>query len=738
MKRFLITTFFFLTLLSVFSSCKSEWDTENSTPLTDLLGSTYTFYSASSGGDICGKRYYKIGSEIHESDLPHQFDYRPGYYVDGWTYLKNPADGSTLVPDNIHLNGSGNIEWLTVSPQPVYLAASSWSARGDTPYTVRHLWENVSGTGYDLHESETLYGVTDSLTSASALSYPGFTAQAITQGTIFGDGSTVIEIYYTRDSVTYTFDLDGGTWSLPITAGITIISGRYGASVGAEIPTRPGKIFAGWSPALPSTFGAYDETFTALWDMGDFEITFDGSGGTGSMSPQTVSYGGSVMLTTNAFTKDHYDFDGWSTTPTGSIEYFDNGTFTLSTNDNVTLYAVWSPEIYKISFSANGGYGTMDPQYFSYDTPSPIRATGYTRPGYDFAGWNTEADGSGTLTYMDGGSYSASEDKILYAQWTPKNFTVSFNANGGSGSVASISVPYLTQKNLTPNSFTRAGYEFAGWSTSATGSVEYGNGGIYTMLNSENVTLYAVWAPTTYRVYFYPNGGSGNISFQQFEYGVAQNLDSNTFTRANYTFKGWASSPTATTADYTDGASYTLPTTPPAAIYLYALWEPETYTVTFDSNGATEGSMSPQTFTYGTPDTLTPNAFGKDTCGFSYWNTAADGSGTSYEDEEEISISEDITLYAMWAMFSNIHYDIENSDISITSSESGSKITFTADSGYDSYGWIFDTPLNGRCTSAGNVMTVETSGLWNGTYSVTVYAQKGTMIYSCQATITVD
>ena len=813
MRRFLILAFSLLTLLSIFSSCKSEWDTENYSSLTDLLGSTYTFYTNSSGGDYCGQRYYKIGSEIHASELPYQFEnVKPGYYADGWTYMKNPDDGSTQVPDNIHLDSNGNIDWFTVSPQPVYLSASSWSARGDIPYTVRHLRENLDGTDYEI-ETETLYGITDSLTSASAKDYPGFTPQTFSQETISGNGNTVVSIYYERKTITYTFDLNGGTWSL----GTTSISGKYGESVVWEIPTMSGYVFSGWNPTLPSTFGTDDESFVATWGLGEYNINFDSSGGTGTMSPQEISFGGSVYLKTNTFTKahsvfegwsttdggpveyldgdlftlpgdsdvtlyavwtftahilsfdanggtgsvasrtldygdsttlpsspytrEHYIFSGWSTSSTGSYEYLDGSLYTLSEDNDVTLYAVWTPEVYKISFSANGGYGTMDPQYISYGILTPLNQSTYTKPGYDFAGWNTAADGSGS-DCADEGNYLASEDKVLYAQWTAKTFNVSYDKNAllAVGTMADTQIEYLTQGTLRSNSFSRLGYDFMGWSTTASGSVEYGNEGTYSMLSTSDVTLYAVWQKKSQTLVFLPNGGSGSVAWQIVNFDETTKLKKNTTaTRDHYDFAGWTTNPLSSTVEYEDEADYTPPTISIVSMRnFYALWTPKKYKVTFDANGGT-GTMAEQEFTYGVAQELTQNTFTKNFSGFYTWNTKADGSGTSYNDKEEITVDEDITLYAIWVSFDGITVTVDpESDITLSQTMLPNTIRLSAPTGYDSYTWLYDEALEGRCSSSGNIININVKNLWKGTYPVTVYVESDGMAYSATYYITVE
>ncbi len=159
----------------------------------------------------------------------------------------------------------------------------------------------------------------------------------------------------------------------------------------------------------------------------------------------------------------------------------------------------------------------------------------------------------------------------MYASSTftiPKlsSYTVSYNANGGSGAPSSQTKWYGKSLTLSSTKPTRTGYSFQGWATSSTGSVAYASGASYT--NNASVTLYAVWKANTYTVKYNANGGSGAPANQTKTYGVALTLSSTKPTRTNYTFKGWGTSASSTTVAYASGASYTKN----SGITLYAIW----------------------------------------------------------------------------------------------------------------------------------------------------------------------
>lgn len=147
------------------------------------------------------------------------------------------------------------------------------------------------------------------------------------------------------------------------------------------------------------------------------------------------------------------------------------------------------------------------------------------------------------------------------------SYTVSFNANGGSGAPGSQTRWYGEVITLSSTRPTRYGYIFQGWAKSASGAVEYQPGSKYGL--DANTTLYAIWKAETYAVSFNANGGSGAPGNQTKTYGQTLTLSSTKPTRTNYNFLGWATSSGSSTAEYQAGGSYTNN----AAVTLYAVWQ---------------------------------------------------------------------------------------------------------------------------------------------------------------------
>jgi uncharacterized repeat protein (TIGR02543 family) len=154
---------------------------------------------------------------------------------------------------------------------------------------------------------------------------------------------------------------------------------------------------------------------------------------------------------------------------------------------------------YSLSYNGNGntsGAAPVDPTspYASGATVTALGNTGsLEKTGSTFAGWNTAANGSGTAQAAGSTFSMSAANTILYAQWTTNNYTVSFDANTGSGSMLNQTIAYGTSANLTSNSFTNSGYTFAGWNTASNGSgTAYADGSLFAM-GASNVTLYAQW-----------------------------------------------------------------------------------------------------------------------------------------------------------------------------------------------------------------------------------------------------
>jgi uncharacterized repeat protein (TIGR02543 family) len=208
----------------------------------------------------------------------------------------------------------------------------------------------------------------------------------------------------------------------------------------------------------------------------------------------------------------------------------------------------------------------------AFTLPEPARI------GYAFNGWYTEAAFENAVTQIAQGSM---EDKEYWAKWEPIIYTVAYNANGGSGSMAPVSHTYDEAKTLSANSFVRTGYTFAGWNARADGEgTDYAGGasaGNLSSIHDAIVTLYARWEPITYTVAYNANAddASGSMPLVSHTYDEAKNLSPNEFTRTGYALAGWNTQADGEGTGYAGGASVSnLSSTQGATVTLYAQWLP--------------------------------------------------------------------------------------------------------------------------------------------------------------------
>lgn len=217
--------------------------------------------------------------------------------------------------------------------------------------------------------------------------------------------------------------------------------------------------------------------------------------------------------------------------------------------------------------------------------------------------------------------------------WT--SYSIKYNANGGTGAPGNQTKWKDQTLTLSSTKPTRTGHSFLGWSTSSTAtSATYSAGGSYTA--NAAATLYAVWKANTYTVSYNANGGSGAPGNQTKTYGKALTLSSTKPTRTNYTFKGWATSASATTATYQAGGTYNAN----SAVTLYAVWE-LAYTkpritnfgvIRSDSSGASsdEGTSANVVFDWACDRTVTSIVIKyKLTSSATWTNVTVTSSGTS-------------------------------------------------------------------------------------------------------------
>ncbi|MBO4572467.1 MAG: InlB B-repeat-containing protein [Clostridia bacterium] len=262
-----------------------------------------------------------------------------------------------------------------------------------------------------------------------------------------------------------------------------------------------------------------------------------------------------------ALSAEGYEFLGWKDG--------ENNVYTVlpAYTGDITLTACWKEKAGSVTFDANGGRGEMDGIYLSSEERT-LPACTFEKTGYDFAGWALSADGE--KVFDDQATVEEYEtDYELYAVWAAKNYTVSFDANGGEGEMEDAEYVFDVASKLPAVTYTRKGYGFAGWAIAADGAGVYGDEYEFTGLREGNdVTLYATWILKECFVNFNANGGNGRMEGFVINALEMTELPENAYTKDGYDFLGWALSEGGEKA-YDDGDS--------VIFYddatLYAVWE---------------------------------------------------------------------------------------------------------------------------------------------------------------------
>jgi uncharacterized repeat protein (TIGR02543 family) len=252
-----------------------------------------------------------------------------------------------------------------------------------------------------------------------------------------------------------------------------------------------------------------------------------------------------------------------------------------------------------------------------------VSVNGITMDHDMYGSWVTYLDISQHYSNMTGSSAPKTSGLFAYncdvtvtnVKFDSQQYTLAYNANGGTGTVKSRSCGLTETFNLADNTFTRTGYTANDWNTAKDGSgTTYASGAEVARLSDGKedvtVTLYAQWTPNPYKVQFNANGGIGAAEKQSFKYDAEQALTPNTATRASYTFVGWNTKEDGSGTSYADGAKVkNLTATANATVVLYAIWTPNKYTVKYNGNNHTIGSTKDSEHTYDEPKKLTENGF---------------------------------------------------------------------------------------------------------------------------------
>ena len=587
-------------------------------------------------------------------------------------------------------------------------------------------------------------------------------------------------------------------------------TGTYNSSVslsgntGTPQLTRNGYAFTTWNTQTDGlgtsySFGAsytilanitlyanWKQTFTMSYSNNS--ITYPNATGTITDTSSPYITGSTVTVKpSTGFENTGYSFSSWNTVPSGSggTSYASDATFTIT--GNTTLYAQWTINNYTVTYASNSGTGDVpsDTNTYNYNNEVTVRGntgtpTPLTRTNFTFAGWNTVSDittGLGTL-YTTGNKFiMPAANTTLYAQWNAYS-SLTFDNNGGGGGSTTTQYAPGTTVNFSPTEPAKSGnYSFAGWNTIINGTGKYyALSGTITIYN-ESITLYAQWrfggTDPTNTVTYYANQGQGNPpqpvgSLKEFTAFTVSNQGG--LTRGGFAFIGWNTQSDGTGDYYGPGGTGVAPNVGfnmiPYDVALEAQWATgsSTYTLTYDGNLSTGGSVpaNPITYNSGTNVGVLNNNNSLVRTGYSFlgWNTAANGTGTNYlvnnpyQNYSPIVMLSNTTLFAQWVAGNVFEYSgsyqgfsrgLNEQDLSslyylstVTSYRSPTNNTFTIiiPTYYNKfYAEPYGTGNGPTITGIGKLISTYaqatisqiTSGLNQGSYQITAtYITKGT------------
>ena len=534
----------------------------------------YTFlgwYTASSGGT-------KISTT---TVVTKDITYYAQWSINSYTLTFNP-NGGTVTPTSKNLEYNSAYGTL---PTPTRASDAQYTYTFAGWYTAAAEGTQVTTNTKMAAKDTTVYAHWTSNTRSYTVSYQ------TTYGTLNKTSQRVA--YNSKGSCTLTMPDNTAEFTYTFVGWYTAANGG-GTKVGSELTLE--------TPAIKGTVTYYAYVTRSTKS---YTHTFNANGG-GTVSPATITKAYNTALgTLPTVSRTGYTFVGWFDTSAASGGT--QATTATKVTGTKTWYARWSINSYTFTFDKNGGNTpsttTITKEYNTAigTLPTCTRNADNTYT-YAFAGWfDTSASSGGTQLTT---STKVISNKTWYARWTPtyKNYTVTWDGNGGTPSKSSSSFHYNNALGTLPTA-TRTGYTFKGWSTSKTGTVNVNT----TTKVTANVTYYAVWTINSYTWTFDANGGTGDTTKTLNYNATLSTLP--TASRAptaanNYTFAGWFDTDAST-----GGTQLTTSTKCTGNKTWYARWTASTrqykLTVTAGTGGIVSGGG---TYNYNASATLKATA----------------------------------------------------------------------------------------------------------------------------------
>lgn len=555
------------------SSITKEYNTALGT-LPTCTRTGYTFlgwYTASSGGT-------KISTT---TVVTKNITYYAQWSINSYTLTFNP-NGGTVTPTSKDLEYNSVYDTL---PTPTRASDAQYTYTFAGWYTAATGGTQVTAATKMAAKDTTVYAHWTSNTRSYTVSY------RTTYGTLNRTSQSIA--YNSKGSCTLTMPDNTAEFTYTFVGWYTAANGG-GTKVGSKLTLE--------TPAITGTVTYYAYVTRSTKS---YTHTFNANGG-GTVSPATITKAYNTALgTLPTVSRTGYTFVGWFDTSAASGGT--QATTTTKVTGTKTWYARWSINSYTFTFNKNGGNTpsatTITKEYNTAigTLPTCTRSADNTYT-YAFVGWfDTSASSGGTKLTT---TTKVTSNKTWYARWTStyKNYTVTWNGNGGTPSKSSSSFHYNNALGTLPTA-TRTGYTFKGWSTSKTGTVNVST----TTKVTANVTYYAVWTINSYTWTFDANGGTGDTT-KTLNYNATLSTlptASRASTAANnYTFVGWFDTDAST-----GGTQLTTSTKCTGNKTWYARWTASTrqykLTVTAGTGGTVSGGG---TYNYNASATLKATA----------------------------------------------------------------------------------------------------------------------------------
>ena len=414
----------------------------------------------SDGGSIVDSQFVLHGDKLvlGKDTTPT----KPGYTFDGW------------------YNGLTKVENGATVTSPMTLTAH-WKA-AEVSYTVIHWWENADDNEYSFHESENKTGMTGTEANAKAKSYEGFTAQPVAKKTIKGDGSTIVSVYYKRNVYevkfySYTIYNWFGRVEKSSEEYVDLrITAKYGQDISKKWPTKSGS----------STWSTTDDDYNGPFQVNIATMPLEGAkfyGPKTGYGSETAYYYVEVLPgEPSEVTKDgiRYKLDHKDTSPgtgysvskedqyplTGYTFNKNVSTRTGKSYDDAKFY--YTRNTYNIKFINKGKVDkSVDKKYqqsISNENYTPARPSSLL-DYYEFDGWydNELCEGE---KYVFNRKTMPAQNVTLYAKWTAKKISLTYNLNNPEGTVDKGTKKVAAgtiASTVLPSASAIEGYSFAGW-----------------------------------------------------------------------------------------------------------------------------------------------------------------------------------------------------------------------------------------------------------------------------------